>query len=93
MSEIGIFHQRPAKIVAMPKLKELWNEDGYLLEKTGHSESRVWSNFEGQDPDPKKRWARQAESMKLPCPTCGEIIGEHTPEEITNCARTKGENR
>ena len=91
MSEIEIFRQRGAKIAPMAKLKELWNENGFLLEKTEHSETRVWANFDGQDP--KKRWERQAESMTFPRPTCGQIIGEHTPEEIRTCARKQRENR
>ena len=77
----------------MPKLKELWNEKGYLFEKTEDGETRVWANFEGQDPDPKKRWESQTKAMKLRCPTCGQIIGEYTPEEIRTCARKERENR
>jgi hypothetical protein len=77
----------------MLKLKELWNENGYLLEKTEHSETRAWVDFEGQDSDPKKHLERQAELMKSPCPTCGQIVGEHTPEEIRTCARKQRENR
>lgn len=48
----------------MPKLKELWSENGYLLEKTEHGETRVSANFKGQEPaDPKKRWERQAQAL------------------------------
>ena len=93
MSVIAIFHQRGAKIAPMPKLKELWNENGYLLEKTEHSEIRGWAICEGQDPDPKKRWEQQVETMKLICRTCGQIFGVHTPEEIMTCFRRQRENR
>jgi hypothetical protein len=93
MSEMGIFHQREAKIAPMPKLKELWNENGYLLEKSEHSEIRGWAICEGQEPDPKKRCEQQVETMKLTCPTCGQIFGEHTPEEIMTCFKRQRENR
>ena len=82
-----------AKIAPMPKLKDMWKENGFLLERIEQGETRVWANFEGQDTDPTKRWERQAETLKSPWPTCGETMGEHTPETIRACAIKQRENR
>ena len=75
----------------MPKLKDLWNEQGYLIEKhddeNGLIEIRVDAHFKGENPDPIKRAERQAQAMNEQCPTCNKIVGEHTPEEIRVCAR------
>jgi NMD protein affecting ribosome stability and mRNA decay len=71
----------------LAKIRDLWNERGYLIEHAKGSEIRINADIKGQDPDPKKRTEMQAHAMNGECPTCGRIIGDHTPEEIRACSR------
>ena len=71
----------------MAKIRDLWNERGYLIEHENGCEIRINAEFKGQDPDPKKRAEMQAHAMAGDCPTCGRIIGDHAPEEIRACSQ------
>ena len=61
----------------MTKLRDLWNDEGYLLKKDGDNEVRICSS------------GMAVADMDTPCPSCSKPIGDHTPEEIWSCATPK----
>ena len=59
----------------MTKIRDLWNEDGYLIRKDGDCEERL--SVPGM----------AVADMDTPCPTCAKLIGDHEPEEIDACSK------
>jgi ribosomal protein L37AE/L43A len=61
----------------MTKLRDLWNDEGYLLKKDGDNEVRISAP------------GMAVAGMETQCPSCAKLIGDHTPEEIWNCPTPK----
>jgi len=73
----------------MTKIRDLWNEDGYLIKKTATGgEVRISGTFAGQEHRTKPEAAElRSQAMDTPRPTCSKLVGDHAPEEIDVCSK------
>jgi hypothetical protein len=73
----------------MTKIRDLWNEDGYLIKKSPNGgEVRISGVFAGQEHLTKAEEAEMhSRAMNSECPTCSKLVGDHTPEEIDACSK------
>jgi len=59
----------------MTKIRDLWDDEGYLVRKDGDSEIRLSAP------------GMAVADMDTPCPTCAKPIGDHEPEELDACSK------